>query len=98
MSRGPAGRPQHLGQLEGSWTRPHLCPRSHLENEVVNVHLLLLFQNVDDQTVNVVPLPFQCAGSVFIHIQVHLSGQQLDGCGDAVHATGRHLLVDPQDT
>lgn len=41
---------------------------SNLEYQVVNVHLLLLLHDVDDQTVDVVPLPLQRASSVFVHI------------------------------
>lgn len=48
---------------------------SHLEDQVVDVHLFLPLQDVNNQTVNVVPLPFKGAGSIFIHVQVRLLGQ-----------------------
>lgn len=72
--------------------------RSDLEDQVVDVHLLLLLHDVDDQAVDVVPLPLQCAGRVLVHVQVRLSGQQLDGRGNALQTARRHLLVQPQHT
>lgn len=57
------------------------------------MHLLLLLHDVDDQTVDVVPLPLQRAGSVFVHVQVSLSGQQVDRFRDALQTARRHLLV-----
>lgn len=48
---------------------------SHLEDQVVDVHLFLPLQDVNNQTVNVVPLPFKGAGSIFVHVQVRLLGQ-----------------------
>lgn len=57
------------------------------------MHLLLLLHDVDDQTVDVVPLPLQRAGCVFVHVQVSLSGQQVDRFRDALQTVRRHLLV-----
>lgn len=71
---------------------------SDLEDQVVDVHLLLLLHDVDDETVNVVPLPLQSAGGVLVDVQVRLSGQQPDGRGDALQTAGRHLPVQLQHT
>lgn len=72
-----------------------LSVTSDLEHQVVDVHLLLLLHDVDDQTVDVVPLPLQRAGGILVHVQVRLSGQQPDRRRDAVHTASRHLLVQP---
>lgn len=72
-----------------------MCPWSHLEDQVVDVHLLLLLQDVNNQTVDVVPLPLKGAGSIFVHVQVRLLGQEGNARGDAVRS---RLLTELQYT
>lgn len=64
-----------------------------LEDQVVDVHLLLLLHDVDDQAVDVVPLPLQRARCILVHVQVRLFRQQLYRGGGSPQAVGHHPLV-----
>lgn len=65
---------------------------SHPEDQVVDVHLLLCLHDLDDEAVDVVPLPLQRAGRVLVHVQVGLLGQQV-AVAAAIRPLGEGLLV-----
>lgn len=78
-----------------------MCPAggaTHFEDQVVNVHLLLLLDDVYNQAVDDVPLSLQCAGCFLVHIQVCLLWQQLHLSWNSPLAEGGHLLVQCQHT
>lgn len=62
------------------------------------MHLFLLLQDVNDQTVDVVPLPLQSSGGVLVHVQVRLLGQEGGTSRGTVHAVRGRLLAEPQHT
>lgn len=66
---------------------------SHLEHQVIDVHLLFLLHDVNYQTVDEVPLPLKSSRRVLVYIQVRLSGQQPHRRWDALQAVGCHLLI-----
>lgn len=70
---------------------------THLENQVVDVHLLLLLHGANDQAVDVVPLPLQRSRHILVHPQVRLARDQVRGAGPAFLPPGHLLLVEPQD-
>lgn len=64
-----------LGLPNGPTLQPHACI-PYLEDQVVNVYLLLRFQDLDEKATDEVPLPLQRTAFIFVYIQVHLFGQQ----------------------
>lgn len=67
------------------------------EHQVVYVHLFLSLHDLDDDAVDEVPLPLQRAGSILIHIQVGLLGQQV-AIAVVFQTLRQSFFVQPQDS